>query len=102
MPCGLPLDCPVRAPLAVFALALAAGFAAWYLVAPRTPPRPQADEVDVPDPPPPDPRLTFPTAFRNVKPEVKYLGDTSCAGCHLRIDTTYHAHPMGRSAAFVG
>lgn len=88
--------------LGVFALALAAGVAAWYLVIPRTPPRPQAGETDAPDPPPPDPRLTFPTVFRNVKPEVKYLGDASCAGCHSRIDTTYHAHPMGRSAAFVG
>lgn len=53
-----------------------------------------------PDPPPPDPRLTFPTAFRNVKPGVKYVGDAACAGCHAAIDHTYHKHPMGRSAAF--
>src|SRR5438128_9804074 len=25
-----------------------------------------------------DPRLTFPTRYRNVRPEVKYLGDQAC------------------------
>ncbi|HEV3435714.1 MAG TPA: multiheme c-type cytochrome [Gemmata sp.] len=54
-----------------------------------------------PDPPTPDPRVTFPTQFKNVRPGVKYLGDTSCAGCHSTISGTYHAHPMGRSAEWV-
>ncbi|HEV2970494.1 MAG TPA: tetratricopeptide repeat protein [Pirellulales bacterium] len=52
--------------------------------------------------PPPDPRLTFPTPFRNVKPDVRYVGDAKCASCHDEIDKTFHAHPMGRSAEFIG
>jgi hypothetical protein len=60
-----------------------------------------ADPVE-PDLPPPDPRLTFDTPYRNVKPGVRYLGDAACAGCHPTIDKTYHQHPMGRSAALVG
>jgi predicted CXXCH cytochrome family protein len=51
-----------------------------------------------PDPPPPDPRLTFPTPFRNVKPDIGYVGDVTCSGCHPDITRSYHAHPMGRSA----
>ncbi|MDB5308319.1 MAG: hypothetical protein JWO38_2521, partial [Gemmataceae bacterium] len=54
-----------------------------------------------PDPPTPDPRVSFPTPFRNVKPDVRYVGDGSCAGCHAAIDKSYHAHPMGRSAGLV-
>ena len=56
-----------------------------------------AEAVD-PDPPPPDPRLTFTTPYRNVKPGVRYVGDAACATCHADIDRTYHRHPMGRSA----
>ncbi len=41
-----------------------------------------------------DPRLTFDTPFRNVKPEVKYVGDAACAECHSAIDESYHRHPM--------
>ncbi len=51
------------------------------------------------DPLPPDPRLTFPTPFRNVTPEIRYVGDAKCAPCHGDICTSYHAHPMGRSAS---
>jgi Flp pilus assembly protein TadD len=46
-----------------------------------------------------DPRLTFPTPFRNVHPDVKYVGDAACSVCHTKIDQCYHQHPMGRSAA---
>lgn len=53
------------------------------------------------EPPPADPRLTFATAFRNVRPEVKYVGDAACATCHDPIAQTYHQHPMGRSAEWV-
>jgi hypothetical protein len=49
--------------------------------------------------PPSDPRLTFPTPFRNVKPDVAYLGDAACAACHGPMCDSYHEHPMGRSAA---
>lgn len=83
-----------------------AAFAGWYVFVRDTPPVKldpppvAADSPDpelTPDPPPPDPRLTFPTPFRNVRPGVKYLGDASCTGCHGDIDRAYHAHPMGRS-----
>ncbi len=65
---------------------------------PAPAPGPSADETS---PPPPDPRASFPTPFRNVRPEVSYVGDAACAGCHPDVDRTYHAHPMGRSAAWV-
>src|SRR5262245_22808938 len=47
--------------------------------------------------PPDDPRLTFATPFFNVRPEVKYVGDEACAGCHEGHAKSYHQHPMGRS-----
>ncbi|MBO0699080.1 MAG: hypothetical protein J2P46_11855, partial [Zavarzinella sp.] len=46
-----------------------------------------------------DPRRTFPTPFRNVRPEVQYVGDAVCAGCHADLSASYHEHPMGRSLA---
>jgi Flp pilus assembly protein TadD len=46
-----------------------------------------------------DPRLTFPTPYRNVRPEVAYVGDEACAGCHGWHAENYHRHPMGRSFA---
>lgn len=49
-----------------------------------------------------DPRLTFPTIFRNVNPKVGYVGDSNCAECHQEICTTFHQHPMGRSAILAG
>src|SRR5262245_58160657 len=39
----------------------------------------------VPAPPPPaasDPRLSYATPYRNVRPDVAYVGDEACAGCH--------------------
>ncbi len=48
---------------------------------------------------PPDPRVTFDTPYRNVRPEVKYVGDSACAGCHEGHAKTYREHPMGRSLA---
>jgi Tfp pilus assembly protein PilF len=52
--------------------------------------------------PPADPRLTFPTHFRNVRPGAKFVGDAACAGCHRSIAESYAKHPMGRSAEWVG
>jgi Flp pilus assembly protein TadD len=49
-----------------------------------------------------DPRLTYPTIFRNVKPQVAYMGDSNCAQCHQELCTTFHQHPMGRSASLAG
>jgi tetratricopeptide (TPR) repeat protein len=44
-----------------------------------------------------DPRLTFDTPYRNVRPEVRYVGDEACADCHPGVCDSYHRHPMGRS-----
>jgi predicted CXXCH cytochrome family protein len=46
-----------------------------------------------------DPRLTFATPYRDVRPEVQYVGDEACARCHQEIADRYHRHPMGRSFA---
>src|SRR5438132_448588 len=46
-----------------------------------------------------DPRLTFATPFLDVRPEVKYVGDEVCAGCHEGHAKTFRQHPMGRSLA---
>ena len=50
----------------------------------------------------PDPRLTAETIFRNIRPEVAYVGDANCAQCHQELCDSYHQHPMGRSAIMAG
>jgi predicted CXXCH cytochrome family protein len=47
----------------------------------------------------PDPRLTYPSAFRNVRPDVAYVPEERCAECHADIAAKYRRHPMGRSLA---
>lgn len=86
--------------VAVIAGLGAAAVAVWgpWRDAPPPPPPP-----DQPQPPPrsvpADPRLTYRTPYRNVRPEVNYVGDAACAGCHPNHADTYHKHPMGRSLA---
>jgi tetratricopeptide (TPR) repeat protein len=46
-----------------------------------------------------DPRLTIATPYRNVRPEVHYVGDETCAQCHPDQAAHYRQHPMGRSLA---
>jgi predicted CXXCH cytochrome family protein len=46
-----------------------------------------------------DPRLTTATLYRNVRPDVRYVGDAACAECHPHPAESYHQHPMGRSLA---
>jgi Flp pilus assembly protein TadD len=58
---------------------------------------PQPDAKAKGDIRPDDPRLTFATPYRNVRPEVKYVGDEACAACHAAQAKTYRDHPMGRS-----
>lgn len=82
------------------AVLVGAGVGGWYLFVHQEP-REQIPDAPPSEGPPPDPRLTFATQFRNVKPDVRYVGDAACAGCHADIDQKYHAHPMGRSAALV-
>ena len=91
----------------LMAAVLAGAGVLWYTVFRDVPPvgttptTEGGDDVS-PGPPSPDPRLTFATPFRNVKPGVRYVGDASCASCHGDICTSYHAHPMGRSAELAG
>jgi Tetratricopeptide repeat len=80
---------------AVVGLVLLAAWWAFDRKQTVTPPPPET----VMDPPPPDPRLTFATPIRNVKPHVAYVGDKACITCHDKICESYHKHPMGRSAA---
>lgn len=47
----------------------------------------------------PDPRLTPTTAYRNLRPQVNYVGTEVCAQCHRDKVETYRRHPMGRSFA---
>src|SRR5881396_2128335 len=82
--------------IGLIALALVLVFsvwAAWDRLAPRSPPR--ESHADVPG----DPRLTYATPFRNVRPDVQYVGDGACAGCHAGKCGNYQRHPMGRSVA---
>ena len=44
-----------------------------------------------------DPRLTYATPYRNVRPEIAYVGDAVCAACHLDEAESFRRHPMGRS-----
>jgi hypothetical protein len=46
-----------------------------------------------------DPRLSFATPYKNVRPEVQYVDDDLCAGCHVTQAESYRKHPMGRSLA---
>src|SRR5262245_6422156 len=95
-----PLRPVVRCALLVGAL-IGLGFVGWWFLIRDESPSLTPRSPDALDDPPPDPRLTFDTPFRNVKPDVQYVGDTKCAPCHGDIDKSYHAHPMGRSAEFV-
>jgi hypothetical protein len=45
----------------------------------------------------PDPRRAYAGPYRNVNPDVRYVGDAQCAGCHEEIAKSYAQHPMGRS-----
>lgn len=46
-----------------------------------------------------DPRLTIPTPYRNVRPDVQYVGDQACAVCHADKSKSFHQHPMGQDLA---
>jgi hypothetical protein len=89
---------PARVRLLVVCLALGLGAAAGtYLLWPRHEVPPVEPEVSS-DVEPSDPRLTFATRFRNVHPNVAYVGDAACRPCHKDLCDSFHQHPMGRSA----
>jgi Tfp pilus assembly protein PilF len=75
--------------VAVVALALAVAWKYW----------PARTDGRAAGPEDADPRLTFSTPYRNVRPEVQYVGDQACAGCHAEQARSYRDHPMGRALA---
>src|SRR5438132_8136934 len=85
------------AALVLLMLVTASGAAAWFFwQRAHVANPPQAGVV-----PSDDPRLTYPTRYRNVRPEVQYVGDAACAGCHLSESSSYHRHPMAHSMSVV-
>ncbi len=44
-----------------------------------------------------DPRLAYEGPYRNIHPDVAYVGDASCVNCHPGETASFHEHPMGRS-----
>lgn len=83
------------------AFALAVLFVAWRIwprqSSPSTEPDGRETKPRTNQRQPTDPRVTYATPFRNVRPEVKYVGDQVCAGCHASHAETFRQHPMGRS-----
>jgi predicted CXXCH cytochrome family protein len=70
----------------LLALALTASVGLWVTwVSWRTPQRVSRHRSDPISP------------YKNTRPGVKYVGDTTCARCHAEIAKTFRQHPMGRS-----
>lgn len=44
-----------------------------------------------------DPRLSYEGPYRNIHPNVAYVGDASCQSCHPKETASFREHPMGRS-----
>jgi Tfp pilus assembly protein PilF len=79
----------VAIPLILVSLALAVAVFAWvWAHRPAPPADPRLTS---------DPRLTADTPFRNVRPDVRYVGDAACVKCHSTQAETYRHHPMARS-----
>jgi Tfp pilus assembly protein PilF len=83
----------VRLAIAGSLLAIVAAVAAWAWWPRATEPGPPAASDD--------PRVRYAGPFLNVRPEVKYVGDTVCAECHADLAAVYARHPMGQAMAEV-
>jgi tetratricopeptide (TPR) repeat protein len=46
---------------------------------------------------PSDPRSSYGGPFRNIHADVQYVGDGTCANCHVEIAEDYARHPMSRT-----
>jgi tetratricopeptide (TPR) repeat protein len=46
-----------------------------------------------------DPRRVYTGPFGNVHPDIAYVGDAVCGGCHVAEAQSYRTHPMGHSLA---
>src|SRR5437868_1541104 len=85
---------PVLLVAGLFLLLSLGVVAAWLArrdgaVKPRHPPNASTDRTD--------PRRTYAGPYRNIDPDVRYVGDAGCVGCHEDIAKSYARHPMGRS-----
>ena len=69
--------------------------------APSNPQVERAEEETVPKPSA-WASLVQASPYRNVRPDVAYVSDASCAECHSDIAASYAKHPMGRSLSPVG
>jgi hypothetical protein len=78
----------------ILIVGIALGLWIWYV-------KKATDVATSPDVTDQDPRLTTATPYQNVRPDVAYVGDSVCAGCHQSIAATFKQHPMGRSMARV-
>ena len=76
--------------LGVIVILLLGWWSGWFDSAPVSKP----GDTDTPSP---DPRLAYKGPFKNIHPDVKYVGDAVCAQCHYGHATGFHAHPMGQS-----
>jgi predicted CXXCH cytochrome family protein len=70
---------------ATLSLALVALGVGWRLLRPPAVPAARSSEAA--------------TAYLNVQPDVGYVGDGVCAGCHRQQAETFARHPMGQSLA---
>ena len=98
----------MNSPVFIRVLALVAilviGATVLYFVGPSGPPTKDdpakpGENPALADDIPPDPRLTFDTPYRNVHPDVQYVGDAACSSCHRGLCQSFHQQAMGRSAA---
>jgi hypothetical protein len=85
-----------RLALLAAALVLLTGVGLVGLRLSRRPPTPPADS-SAGSAAPADPRRAYDGPYRNIDPDVRYVGAASCAGCHDAIARNYARHPMGRS-----
>ena len=87
---------PVRFRLFVggFVMALLGVATAWYGWPKHSEPSAQPPSTN-------DPRLSYSGPFQNVRPDVKYVGDAACAGCHAEQCDSFSRHPMGQAMATV-
>ena len=81
--------------LAGFALLAGLGAAGAWLASRGAPNR--SGSVPAAPAAPTDPRRSYAGPYRNIDPDVRYVGDAQCVGCHKDVADSYALHPMARS-----
>ncbi len=76
-----------------FIIAVGLGLASYYFYQREEPVPPSAS----PEHARVDPRLSYAGPYRNIDPDVGYVGDASCLSCHPKETASFRQHPMGRS-----